>query len=181
MSKSPAARRTGRAGQLPGLPGSPAQTASPYRKAAAKPLRGSWKSVALPDIPGMSGPAGPADGPLSPDPMFLAKESKALSAWVQAAQRGDAEAQNNLGVSYYRGINGVQKVARRCMLCQWPVPVPVPVPVLTAAERRRVPSWRPRGGSGPRRKALQRPSTTWPCACCTAKAWPRTRPGRSKC
>lgn len=179
MSRSPAVRRAGRAGQLPGLPGSPAQTASPYRKAAAKPLRASWKTVALPDIPGMSGPAGPADGPLSPDPIFLAKESKALSAWVRAAQGGDAEAQNNLGVSYYRGINGVQKVAMRSALCLGRVPVTVPM--LTVAERRRVLSWRPRGGSGPRRKALQRPSTTWPFACCTAKAWQRTRPGRSKC
>ena len=109
MSQKSPARRAAR-GQLPNLSSSPAQTVSPYRKAAAKTLRGSWKSVALPDIPGMSGPAGPADGPLSPDPMMQAKESRALSTWMQAAQNGDAEAQNNLGVSYYRGINGVQKV-----------------------------------------------------------------------
>jgi TPR repeat protein len=111
MSHRSPARRAAH-GHLPNLSGSPAQAVSPYRKAAAKQsqLRGSWKSVALPDIPGMSGPAGPADGPLSPDPMFQAKESKALSTWMQAAQNGDAEAQNNLGVSYYRGINGVQKV-----------------------------------------------------------------------
>ena len=90
-------------------------TASPYRKAAAESLRGSWTSVALPAVPGMpgagpAGPAGPAEGPQSPDPMFQAKESKALSSWMQAAQNGDAEAQNNVGVSYYRGINGVTKV-----------------------------------------------------------------------
>jgi len=93
-------------GKLPNLK----STASPYRKAAAEGLRGSnssWKSVALPDIPG---PSGPAEGPLSPDPMFQARESKALTTWMQSAQNGDAEAQNNLGVSYYRGINGVQKV-----------------------------------------------------------------------
>lgn len=112
-------RSPARRGHLPNLKSPGSQTISPYRKAAgaraAESVRGSqsWKSVALPDIPGMSGPAGPAgpvDGPVSPDPMFQAKESKALQAWVQAAQNGDAEAQNNLGVSYYRGINGVQKV-----------------------------------------------------------------------
>ena len=92
---------------------------SPYRKAVAESsLRGSasWKSVALPEIPesrqtsGPAGPAGPVEGPLSPDPLFQVKESKALTTWMQAAQNGDAEAQNNVGVSYYRGINGVQKV-----------------------------------------------------------------------
>jgi len=108
MSSRSPARSPGRRarGQLPNLK----STASPYRKAAAEGLRGSnssWKSVALPDIPG---PSGPVEGPLSPDPMFQARESKALTTWMQSAQNGDAEAQNNLGVSYYRGINGVQKV-----------------------------------------------------------------------
>jgi hypothetical protein len=41
---------------------------------------------------------------------FHLKESKALSTWQEVAQNGDAEAQNNIGVSYYRGVNGVQKV-----------------------------------------------------------------------
>ena len=112
-------RSPARRGNLPNLKSPGAHTISPYRKAAGKAaaesVRGSqsWKSVALPDIPGMSGPAGPAgpvDGPVSPDPMFQARESKALQTWMQAAQNGDAEAQNNLGVSYFRGINGVQKV-----------------------------------------------------------------------
>ena len=126
--RSPA-RRAGK-GQLPNLKGTPQHAISPYRKAAAESLRGSWKSVALPDIPGQgpAGPAGPVEGPLSPDPAFQAKEGKALSAWVQAAQNGDAEAQNNIGVSYYRGINGAQKVSHLCacrprvLVFVWPRP-----------------------------------------------------------
>ena len=127
--RSPA-RRAGK-GQLPNLKGTPQHSISPYRKAAAESLRGSWKSVALPDIPGQgpAGPAGPVEGPLSPDPAFQAKEGKALSAWVQAAQSGDAEAQNNIGVSYYRGINGAQKVPHlracgaRVLFFVWPPPL----------------------------------------------------------
>jgi hypothetical protein len=116
-SKSPA-RRAGK-GHLPNLKG-PQSSISPYRKAAAESLRGSWKSVALPDIPGQgpAGPAGPVEGPLSPDPAFQMKERKALSTGIQAAQNGDCDAQNNIGVSYYRGINGAQKVLT--MRCRCP-------------------------------------------------------------
>ena len=108
--RSPA-RRAGK-GQLPNLKGTPQHAISPYRKAAAESLRGSWKSVALPDIPGQGpvGPAGPVEGPLSPDPAFQAKEGKALSAWVQAAQNGDAEAQNKQG--NFRAAYGQLRVAR---------------------------------------------------------------------
>ena len=105
---SPARSSPARKSHLPHLR-SATHSISPYRKAAAG---GSWKDVALPDIPGMSGPAGPA-GPVDDqktDMTFHLKESKALSTWQEVAQNGDAEAQNNIGVSYYRGVNGVQKV-----------------------------------------------------------------------
>ena len=118
--RSPAKRGSAKA-QLPTVKGSSSPHAvSPYRKAAADSTRSayspsggaSWKSTVLPAVPGMSGPAGPAgpvDGPLSPDPMLLACESKALRTWTEAAAEGDAEAQNNLAVSYFRGINGAPK------------------------------------------------------------------------